>query len=100
MNDKIGIVLIHETSEQTFEIIKRFTPEAQILYTTKGNYTNLEIKSLYIKLSNEKGFSVQLQNKMIKNRTAQKEVTPNSDRLSMISNPKYWGEFLNNFINK
>lgn len=88
------------TSEQTSEIVKRFTPEAKLLYTTKVNYTNLEIKSLYIKLTNDKGFPVQLQDKMIKNLTAQKVVTLDSGHLPMMSKPKELSEILNGFINE
>lgn len=88
------------TSEQTSEIVKRFTPEAKLLYTTKVNYTKLEIKILYIKLTNDKGFPVQLQDKMIKNLTAQKVVTLDSGHLPMISKPKELSEILNGFINE
>lgn len=88
------------TSEQTSEILKRFTPEAKLLYTTKVNYKSLDIKKLYIKLTNDKGFSVQLQDKMIKNLTAQKVVTMDSGHLSMISKPKELSEILNNFISE
>ena len=88
------------TSGQTSEIVKRFTPEAKLLYTTKVNYTNLEIKNLYIKLTNDTGFPVQLQDKMIKNLTAQKVVTLDSGHLPMISKPKELSEFLNGFINE
>ncbi len=41
------------TTEQTSELIKRFTPEAKLLYTTKVNYKNLDTKTLYIKLTKE-----------------------------------------------
>lgn len=86
------------TSEQTSEIIKRFTPEAKLLYTTKINYKNLDLKKLYIKLTNDKGFPVQLQDKMIKNLTTQKVVTLDSGHLPMISKPKELSDILNNFI--
>lgn len=88
------------TPEQTSEVIKRFTPEAKLLYTTKVNYKNLDIKTLYIKLNNDKGLSVQLQDKMIKNLKAQKVVTLVSGHLPMISKPKELSEILNNFINE
>lgn len=88
------------TSEQTSEIVKRFTPEAKLLYTTKVNYANLEIKNLYIKLTNDKGLPVQLQDKMIKNLTAQKVVTLDSGHLPMLSKPKELSEILNGFINE
>jgi pimeloyl-ACP methyl ester carboxylesterase len=88
------------TLEQTSEVIKRFTPEAKLLYTTKVNYKNLDIKTLYVKLSKDKGLSVQLQDKMIKNLNAQKVVTLDSGHLPMISKPKELSEILNNFINE
>jgi pimeloyl-ACP methyl ester carboxylesterase len=88
------------TVEQTSEIVKRFTPEAKLLYTTKVNYKNLDIKTLYIKLNNDKGFPVQIQDKMIKNLATQKVVTLDSGHLPMISKPKELSEILNNFINE
>lgn len=88
------------TSEQTSEIIKRFTPEARLLYTSKVDYKSLDVKTLYIKLNNDKGFPVQLQDKMIKNLTVQKVVTIQSGHLPMISKPKELSEILNNFINE
>ncbi|MFC2086267.1 alpha/beta fold hydrolase [Bacteroidota bacterium] len=88
------------TPEQTSEVIKRFTPEAKLLYTTKVDYKNLDTKTLYIKLTKDKGLSVQLQDKMIKNLNAQKVVTLDSGHLPMISKPKELSEILNNFINE
>ena len=86
------------TSEQTSEIIKRFTPEAKLLYTTKINYKILDLKKLYIKLTNDKGFPVQLQDKIIKKLTTQKVVTLDGGHLPMISKPKELSDILNNFI--
>lgn len=88
------------TPEQTSEVIKRFTPEAKLLYTTKVDYKNLDTKTLYIKLTKDKGFSVQLQDKMIRNLKAQKVVTLDSGHLPIISKPKELSEILNNFINE
>jgi pimeloyl-ACP methyl ester carboxylesterase len=88
------------TSEQTSKIIKRFTPEAILLYTTKVDYKSLEIKTLYIKLTNDKGFPLQLQEQMIKNLIAQKVETIDSGHLPMISKPKELSKILNNFINE
>lgn len=87
-------------AEQTSEIVKRFTPEAKLLYTTKVTYKNLDTKTLYVKLNKDKGLSVQLQDKMIKNLNAQKVVTLDSGHLPMISKPKALSEILNNFINE
>ena len=88
------------TVEQTSEIVKRFTPEAKLLYTTKVDYKNLDIKTLYIKLNNDKAFPVQLQDKMIKNLTTEKVVTLDSGHLPMVSKTKELSEILNNFINE
>jgi hypothetical protein len=88
------------TVEQTSEIIKRFTPESKLLYTTKVDYKILDIETLYIKLNNDKGFHVQLQDKMIKNLIPQKVLTLNSGHLPMISKPKELSAILNNFINE
>lgn len=88
------------TPEQTSEVIKRFTSEAKLLYTTKVYYKNLDTKTLYIKLNKDKGLSVQLQDKMIKNLNAQKVVTLDSGHLPMISKPKELSGILNNFINE
>lgn len=46
------------------------------------------------------GFPVQLQDKMIKNLTAQKVVTLDSGHLPMISKPKELSEILNGYINE
>jgi pimeloyl-ACP methyl ester carboxylesterase len=88
------------TFEQTSEIVRRFTPEAKLLYTTKVNYKKLDIKKLYIKLTNDKGFPLQLQDKMIKNLATPKVVTLDSGHLPMISKPKELSEILNDFINE
>ena len=64
------------------------------------DYKNLDTKTLYIKLTEDKGFSVQLQDKMIRNLNAQKVVTLDSGHLPMISKPKELSEILNNFINE
>jgi len=52
--------------EHTIEIVKRFTPESKLLYTTKINYNNIDTKTLYIKLNNDKEFSLSIQDKMAK----------------------------------
>lgn len=88
------------TSEQTSEVVKLFTPEAKLLYTTKVNYKNLDLMTLYVKLTNDKGFPVQLQDKMIKNLNAKKIVILESGHLPMLSKPKELSEILNNFINE
>ena len=88
------------TFEQTSEIVKRFTPEAKLLYTTRVTYQNIEKRTLYIKLNNDKAFPGQIQDKMIKHLNTQKIVTLDSGHLPMISKPKELSEILNNFINE
>lgn len=86
------------TAQQCSEIVKRFTAEAKGLYTTKVHYIKLDIKTLYIKLTNDKCFSIQLQDKMIRNLEAQKTLTLNSGHLPMISKPKELADILNDFV--
>ncbi|MBP6448405.1 MAG: alpha/beta hydrolase [Saprospiraceae bacterium] len=88
------------TSDQTSEIVKRFTPEAKFLYTTRVNYKNPDLKKLYIKLSNDKEFPMQLQDKMVQNLRAQKVVTLDSGHLPMISKPKELAIILMNFTDE
>lgn len=88
------------TPEQTSKIVRRFTAEAKRLYTTKVYYTNPEVKKLYIKLTDDKGFPVQLQDKMIKNLNPPKVETLHTGHLPMISKPKELSEILNDFLNQ
>ena len=73
------------TSEKTLQVVKLFTPEAKLLYTTKVNYKNLDLITLYVKLTNDKGFPLQLQDKMIKNLNTKKTAILESGHLPMIS---------------
>ena len=71
--------------------------EVAILITQPETISDMK---RYIKLNKDKGLSVQLQDKMIKNLNAQKVVTLDSGHLPMISKPKELSEILNNFINE
>lgn len=88
------------TSEQTSEVVNLFTAEAKLLFTTKVKYKPLDLITLYIKLTNDKAYPVQLQDKMIKNLNIKNIVALESGHLPMISKPKELSEILNNFINE
>jgi pimeloyl-ACP methyl ester carboxylesterase len=86
------------TQEQCSEIVRRFTPEAKELYTTKVIYKNLTIKTLFIKLTNDKSFTISLQDQMAANLNAKEKATLNSGHLPMISKPKELAEIVNKFL--
>ncbi len=86
------------TPDQTSEIVKRFTPEAKRLYTTKVHYKKIPPKTLYIKLNNDKSLSLQLQEKMTKNLNIHNIETLGSGHLPMISKPKELADILNDFV--
>lgn len=65
-----------------------------------GQLETVNKKPCFDILNEDKTFSVQIQNKMIKNLNAQKVAALDSGHLPMISKPKELSEILNNFINE
>ncbi|WMJ74347.1 alpha/beta hydrolase [Cytophagaceae bacterium ABcell3] len=57
------------------------------------------ISSMYIKLENDREFSVGVQNKMAQNLKAEKVKTLKSGHLPILSRPEEVAEILNKFIN-
>ncbi len=86
------------SSQQSAEIVNRFTPESKSIYTTRVNYNSLPEKSLYIKLRNDKAFPMQVQDRMITNLNAQSTVELESGHLPMMSKPKELAEIINGFV--
>lgn len=86
------------TQQQTKKIITYFTPEAKQLYTKKINYEPIEVEKLYIKLTNDKSFSLSAQNKMAINLKADNIQAIESGHLVMLSHPKELAGILNSFI--
>ncbi|MFD2587242.1 alpha/beta fold hydrolase [Croceitalea marina] len=85
---------------QSKEVIERFSPESIKLYTTKIHYDSLPKNTLFIKLSNDKSVSQNMQNKMIENLNCKEVVELNSGHLLMLSKPKQLAEIINNYLNK
>jgi len=86
------------TSNQTSEVVTRFTPEAKDLYTTKLEYDYLEPNSLYIKLLEDQGFPARLQDEMVLNLKAKRVITMKSGHLPMLSQSKELSKILNKFL--
>lgn len=86
-------------AETTLKIVNEFTAEAKALYTTKITFDLPATKRLYIKLTNDKSLSTDLQDEMAKNFKATKIVTMDSGHLPMLSKPDELATILNDFIN-
>lgn len=84
--------------ETTSKIVNEFTPEAKALYTTKIIFDLPDIKRLYIKLTNNKSMSINLQDEMAKNLKATKIEIINSGHLPMLSKPDELTNILTSFI--
>ncbi len=94
----IEIELCNDLStSKSAKIVDRFTPEAKSLYTTKINYASLPERKLYIKLTNDKGFPIGVQEEMIKNLNPQNVIEMDCGHLPMISKPKELAEIINSF---
>lgn len=86
--------------EQCSKIISRFTPESKSLYTTRINYWSLPKATLYIKLTKDKAFSIDIQEKMARNLKAKEIVELESGHLPMLSQPEELAKILNDFTSK
>src|SRR5690606_23407075 len=71
----------------TLKIVNSFTPEAKALYTTKINFDLPDTKRLYIKLTNDKTITTDVQDEMIKRLNATDIKTIHSGHLPMLSKP-------------
>ncbi|MBA3901102.1 MAG: alpha/beta hydrolase [Bacteroidetes bacterium] len=85
------------TPKETTQIVKHFTPESILLYTSKITSKNSYSNTLYIKLSNDKSLPLDLQEKMAKNLNSSKILTLESGHLPMISKAGQLSEIINSF---
>ncbi len=85
--------------EKISEVVNRFTAESRKLYTTKFTYDRLDIKHLYIRLSNDQSIPLDLQDRMAKNLRADEIETIHSGHLPMLSCPDELANLLLNFVN-
>lgn len=75
------------SKEQADEVFRRFTPESRSIYEQKITYDFPDIPKLYIKLTNDAAFGIQLQEKAINNLKPETVIEVNSGHLPMISKP-------------
>lgn len=91
--------LCNDLSPQlTLKIVNEFTPEAKELYLNKIHYSPLQVKKLYIKLTNDKAMAPSLQDKMAMNLKADKTITIDSGHLPMLSRPKELAGIVVDFV--
>jgi pimeloyl-ACP methyl ester carboxylesterase len=86
--------------EQAEKIIHKFTPESESLYLEKVDTGIPVTRTLYVKLSNDKGFPLRLQDKMAQNLQAQSIEVLESGHLPMISAPGKLAGIINKFVNE
>jgi pimeloyl-ACP methyl ester carboxylesterase len=86
--------------EQANEVVNRFIPESSLIYIQKIKYNLPDIPKLFIKLTNDAAFGIQIQDKMIKNLMPQTVIELNTGHLPMISKPNDLAKIINEFISK
>lgn len=84
--------------DTTLKIVNNFTPEAKALYTTKINFDLPDTKRLYIKLTNDKTITTDVQDEMIKRLNATDIKTIHSGHLPMLSKPDELTSILKEFM--
>ncbi|MFD0590325.1 alpha/beta fold hydrolase [Paenibacillus sp. GCM10027627] len=75
------------TDKQADVIASGFQPESRLLYTEKTGAAIPHIPKLYIKLTNDKEFTLVMQDRMIARLSAQRVVELNTGHLPMIGDP-------------
>ena len=84
--------------DTTANIVNNFTPESKALYTTKIHFDLPGTRRLYIKLTDDKTITTDLQDQMIKNLNATEVKTIHSGHLPMLSKPVELANILNGFM--
>lgn len=84
--------------DTTVNIVNNFTPEAKALYTTKIHFDLPGTRRLYIKLSDDRTITPDMQDQMIKNFNATEVKTIHSGHLPMLSKPDELASILNDFM--
>ena len=86
--------------EQADEVFRRFTPESLSIYENKIIYNLPDIPKLYIKLTNDAAYGIQLQEKSIERFKPGIIKELNTGHLPMISKPNDLAMIINDFILK
>lgn len=88
------------SAEQATKVVNQFTPESLMIYEQKVIYNLSDIPKLYIKLTNDKAFREQIQDKMIKNISPKTVVEMNTGHLPMLGKPNDLARIINDFVLK
>jgi pimeloyl-ACP methyl ester carboxylesterase len=83
--------------KQAQKVADKFVPEPRKIYFDKVTANPPEVPSLFVKLTDDKEFSVTIQDKMISNLSAKDVIEIRSGHLPMISKPKELANILNDF---
>jgi len=95
----IELELCNDLSKQlTAEVVTRFTPESNSLFTTNVDYDRLPRPSMYLTLTNDRSLSVKTQAVMATNLDAQNTTKLDSGHLPMLSKPEEVARIINSFV--
>jgi pimeloyl-ACP methyl ester carboxylesterase len=86
--------------ERANEVVNRFTQESLSIYIQTIKYNLPDVPKLYIKLTNDAAFGIQIQDKMIENLMPQIIIELNTGHLPMISKPNDLAKIINEFVSK
>jgi pimeloyl-ACP methyl ester carboxylesterase len=88
------------SKEQADEVFRRFTPESRLIYEQKITYNIPDVPKLYIKLTNDAAYGIQLQEKAIGYFKPEAVIELNSGHLPMISKPEELIKIIKEFTTK
>jgi pimeloyl-ACP methyl ester carboxylesterase len=88
------------TSEQADKVFRQFTPEALSIYEENISYIFPDVPKLYVKLTNDAAYSLQLQEKAIEHLKPETIMELNTGHLPMISKPNELVKIINEFTLK
>jgi hypothetical protein len=88
------------STEKADEVFRRFKPESRSIYEQKITYNFPDIPKLYIKLTNDSAYRIQLQEKAIEHLKPQTIIELNTGHLPMISKPNDLSKIINEFVSK
>ena len=87
-------------TEHATKVVTQFTPESLMIYEQKVIYNLPDIPRLYIKLTNDKAFREQIQDRMIKNFSPNTVAEMNTGHLPMLGKPNDLAKIINDFVLK
>ena len=88
------------TIEQADKVFRRFTPESLSIYEQNITYNLPDVPKLYIKLTNDAAYGLQLQEQAIEHLKPETIMELNTGHLPMISKPNDLVKIINEFTSK